>query len=96
MSLTFNVFKIQIYETSFCSCFIHKIIIDFYFTRFPVDLSRFEDYSQVIDVPMDLSTIREELAAGAYASPLDFAKDVRLVFQNSKNYNTNNKSRVSI
>ncbi|KAB7498071.1 Bromodomain and WD repeat-containing protein 3, partial [Armadillidium nasatum] len=62
--------------------------------RFPVDLSRFEDYSQVIDVPMDLSTIREELAAGAYASPLDFAKDVRLVFQNSKNYNTNNKSRI--
>lgn len=31
---------------------------------------------------------------GNYQSPLDFAKDVRLIFENSKNYNTNKRSRI--
>lgn len=60
-----------------------------------MDLERYSDYSQVIDVPMDLTTVREELSANGYTTPHDFAKDVRLIFTNSKNYNTNKRSRVS-
>lgn len=44
---------------------------------------------------MDLGTVKEELQAGNYHSPRDFYKDVRLIFANSKNYNTNKRSRVS-
>lgn len=44
---------------------------------------------------MDLRTVKEDLLGGNYDDPLDFAKDVRLIFQNSKNYNTNKRSRVS-
>ncbi|XP_042863346.1 bromodomain and WD repeat-containing protein 3-like isoform X2 [Penaeus japonicus] len=62
--------------------------------RFPVDLERYPDYSQVIDIPMDLTTVREELSASGYSTPHDFAKDVRLIFTNSKNYNTNKRSRI--
>ncbi|XP_063869262.1 PH-interacting protein-like isoform X2 [Scylla paramamosain] len=62
--------------------------------RYPVDLERYPDYSQVIDVPMDLTTVREELSANGYATPHDFAKDMKLIFTNSKNYNTNKRSRI--
>ncbi|XP_045122866.1 bromodomain and WD repeat-containing protein 3-like isoform X2 [Portunus trituberculatus] len=62
--------------------------------RYPVDLDRYPDYSQVIDVPMDLTTVREELSANGYATPQDFAKDMKLIFTNSKNYNTNKRSRI--
>lgn len=86
MCLCQNLFWIMSFEV--------LLLTAWRFFRFPVDLERYKDYNQVIDVPMDLSTIREELSAGGYSTPLDFAKDVRLVFANSKNYNTNNKSRV--
>ncbi|XP_066989654.1 bromodomain and WD repeat-containing protein 3 isoform X2 [Macrobrachium rosenbergii] len=62
--------------------------------RYPVDLDRYPDYSQVIEVPMDLTTVREELSTSAYATPLEYAKDMRLIFLNSKNYNTNKRSRI--
>ncbi|XP_068220556.1 bromodomain and WD repeat-containing protein 3 isoform X2 [Palaemon carinicauda] len=62
--------------------------------RYPVDLDRYPDYSQVIEVPMDLTTVREELSTSAYETPLEFAKDMRLIFLNSKNYNTNKRSRI--
>lgn len=45
---------------------------------------------------MDLSTVRENLNAGFYQDPIEFAKDVRLIFTNSKAYNTNKKSQVSV
>lgn len=63
--------------------------------REPVDIIEHPDYHQIIDTPMDLLTIKEDLLGGNYASPGDFAKDVRMIFQNSKNYNTNKRSRVS-
>lgn len=43
---------------------------------------------------MDLQTVKEELLSGNYDSPIDFTKDMRLIFQNSRNYNTNQRSRV--
>lgn len=44
---------------------------------------------------MDLQTVKEELLSGNYETPMEFAKDMRLIFQNSRNYNTNQRSRVS-
>lgn len=62
--------------------------------RAPVDHLKHPDYYQLIDTPMDLGSVKEDLFGGNYESPLDFAKDVRLVFTNSKHYNTNNRSRI--
>lgn len=64
--------------------------------REPVDIIEHPDYSQIVDTPMDLRTIQEDLRGGNYQTPLDFAKDMRLIFQNSRNYNTNKRSRVSL
>ncbi|XP_046806773.1 bromodomain and WD repeat-containing protein 3 isoform X1 [Lucilia cuprina] len=61
--------------------------------REPVDTIEFPDYLEIIATPMDLRTVKEDLLGGNYEDPLDFAKDVRLIFQNSKNYNTNKRSR---
>nr|XP_022911448.1 bromodomain and WD repeat-containing protein 3 isoform X1 [Onthophagus taurus] len=62
--------------------------------RSPVDSLRHPEYYQIIDSPMDLGTVKEELLAGNYEAPIDFCKDMRLIFQNSKNYNTNKRSRI--
>ncbi|XP_070137756.1 bromodomain and WD repeat-containing protein 3 isoform X1 [Drosophila bipectinata] len=64
--------------------------------REPVDTIEFPDYLEIIATPMDLRTVKEDLLGGNYDDPLDFAKDVRLIFQNSKNYNTNKRSRDNI
>jgi bromodomain and WD repeat domain-containing protein 1/3 len=61
----------------------------------PVDQLEHPDYYQVVDTPMDLRTVKEDLLGGNYESPLEFCKDMRLIFINSKNYNTNKRSRVS-
>eukprot|EP00069_Balaena_mysticetus_P007152 bmy_19001T0 len=57
------------------------------------DPSLCEDY-HVIDTPMDFSTVKETLEAGNYGSPLEFYKDVRQIFSNSKAYTSNKKSRI--
>uniref|UniRef100_A0A2K6FCR5 Bromodomain and WD repeat domain containing 3 n=1 Tax=Propithecus coquereli TaxID=379532 RepID=A0A2K6FCR5_PROCO len=60
------------------------------------DPSLSEDYQDVIDTPMDFSTVKETLEAGNYGSPLEFYKDVRQIFSNSKAYTSNKKSRLYI
>ena len=45
---------------------------------------------------MDLSIIREELKGDNYDSPHEFWKDLKIMFNNAKNYTPNKKSRVSI
>uniref|UniRef100_A0A182QQ37 Bromo domain-containing protein n=1 Tax=Anopheles farauti TaxID=69004 RepID=A0A182QQ37_9DIPT len=62
--------------------------------REPVDTIEHPDYLQIIDTPMDLRTIKEDLLGGNYETPYDFCKDMRLIFQNSRNYNTNKRSRI--
>lgn len=44
---------------------------------------------------MDLGAVKEDLLGGNYETPMEFCKDIRLIFQNSRNYNTNKRSRVS-
>ena len=62
--------------------------------RSPVDPIQYPDYSQVIDTPMDLTTVKEQLISDLYNDPPEFCKDMRTIFQNSKSYNTNKKSRI--
>ena len=43
---------------------------------------------------MDLSNIRQNLDNGLYKDPTEFTKEMRLMFNNSKSYNTNKRSRI--
>lgn len=43
---------------------------------------------------MDFGTVRETLEAENYDSPLEFCKDVRLIFSNAKAYTPNKRSKV--
>lgn len=53
------------------------------------------DYLTAVETPMDLRTVKEELLGDNYESEAEFVKDMRLIFTNSRNYNTNKRSRVS-
>ncbi|EPY73079.1 hypothetical protein CB1_045366001 [Camelus ferus] len=59
----------------------------------PVDLVEYPDYRDIIDTPMDFGTVRETLEAGNYDSPLEFCKDIRLIFSNAKAYTPNKRSK---
>merc|ERR1712142_899527 len=62
--------------------------------RESVDEDEFPDYNRLITTQMDLSLVRESLRVGEYENPLDFQKDMMLIFSNSFQYNTNKKSKV--
>ena len=62
--------------------------------RQPVTNKDAPDYLLYIYQPMDLRTVREQLIFGHYATPIDFAKDVRLIFENSKIYNTDRRWKI--
>ena len=49
---------------------------------------------EVVENPMDLTTIMSKVEGDIYSTPNEFAEDVRLIFSNSKAYNTNKRSRV--
>lgn len=55
----------------------------------PVDVQGMglHDYRLIIKHPMDLGTVRSKLRGGIYKSPLDFAEDIRLTFNNALIYN---------
>ncbi|KAH3745670.1 hypothetical protein Pelo_12357 [Pelomyxa schiedti] len=67
--------------------FRHK---DSSFFRYPVDdvALNIPDYHSIIKVPMDLSTVQDNLANRYhYKTCLDFASDMRLIFTNAMLYN---------
>ncbi|CAA2953303.1 transcription factor GTE7-like [Olea europaea subsp. europaea] len=45
------------------------------------------DYHQIVKQPMDLGTVKSILAKDLYPSPVEFAADVRLTFNNALLYN---------
>lgn len=45
------------------------------------------DYFDIIKHPMDLGTVKSRLDKNWYNSPMEFAEDVRLTFQNAMTYN---------
>mmetsp|Transcript_4601 Transcript_4601/g.10378 ORF Transcript_4601/g.10378 Transcript_4601/m.10378 type:complete len:2557 (+) Transcript_4601:190-7860(+) len=54
----------------------------------PVDTNVFTDYLEVVDVPMDLATVREKLkSVKNYMGPEVFARDARKIWNNCKIYN---------
>ncbi|RRT55342.1 hypothetical protein B296_00019923 [Ensete ventricosum] len=55
----------------------------------PVDVvgMGLHDYHQIIKSPMDLGTVKKKLNDGLYPSPLEFASDIRLTFNNALLYN---------
>ncbi|CAH8334560.1 unnamed protein product [Eruca vesicaria subsp. sativa] len=55
----------------------------------PVDAvkSGLHDYHSIVKEPMDLGTVKSRLSEGLYESPLEFAEDVRLTFNNALLYN---------
>ncbi|CAI9738520.1 PH-interacting protein-like isoform X2 [Octopus vulgaris] len=62
--------------------------------RTPVDPEEYPDYFEIVETPLDFATVQMRLHKGEYENPLDLSKDVRLIFQNSKAYNTNKRSRI--
>lgn len=54
------------------------------------------DYFDVIQRPMDISTVRVNLEAGRYASAEAFEADVRLIFSNCLTYNAPDSDVVSL
>lgn len=53
----------------------------------PVNSEEVHDYYEVIKEPMDLSTMERKLEADNYATPEEFIKDAKLVFDNCRKYN---------
>ncbi|XP_044488937.1 uncharacterized protein LOC123213543 [Mangifera indica] len=53
----------------------------------PVDPKELPDYHEVIEHPMDFSTVRKKLSNGAYASLEAFEEDVFLICSNAMQYN---------
>lgn len=55
----------------------------------PVDATRLglHDYHTIVKKPMDLGTVKTRLSKSWYKSPLEFAEDVRLTFNNAMLYN---------
>ncbi|EOX98604.1 Global transcription factor group, putative isoform 4 [Theobroma cacao] len=74
-----------------CSQILNKLMKQKYGYIFnsPVDVvgMGLHDYYDIIKNPMDLGTVKSRMAKNFYGSPLDFAADVRLTFNNAMLYN---------
>jgi hypothetical protein len=64
----------------------------------PVDVENLNlsDYYQIIKKPMDLGTVKKKLENREYATPDEFAADVRLIFSNCYLYNGPNTDVVAM
>ena len=74
-----------------CNNLLRKLMTHKYGWVFnvPVDAEGLclRDYHTIVKEPMDLGTVKAKLGESLYNSPLDFAEDVRLTFNNTILYN---------
>ncbi|KAL4036618.1 hypothetical protein IC575_000178 [Cucumis melo] len=74
-----------------CAQILNKLMKQKYGLIFnkPVDVVGLglHDYYDIIKHPMDLGTVKSTLSKNLYDSPLEFAEDVRLTFNNAMMYN---------
>ncbi|KAJ0247879.1 Transcription factor GTE5 [Hirschfeldia incana] len=81
--------NVQIFKS--CSALLTKLMKhkDGWVFNVPVDAKvlGLHDYHTIVKEPMDLGTVKGKLGSGLYDSPLDFAEDVRLTFNNAILYN---------
>ena len=59
-----------------------------------IDENVYPDYGAIIHTPMNLLLVKEKIENAQYSSALEFTQDIRLIFTNSKKYNTKKKSRI--
>ncbi|KAI1294611.1 Bromodomain and WD repeat-containing protein 1 [Halotydeus destructor] len=62
--------------------------------RFPVDPIVYPDYNRVIQNPMDLNTVREQLMSDSYDTPQELKKEFQLIFKNAKEYTPSTRSKI--
>ncbi|EDO38859.1 predicted protein, partial [Nematostella vectensis] len=60
----------------------------------PVNLADFPDYTDYVEQPMDFSTVWRKFVENQYSDPEQLVSDIRLVFSNSRAYNTQPRSRI--
>ncbi|KAF8106047.1 hypothetical protein N665_0147s0006 [Sinapis alba] len=81
--------RVQIFKS--CNALLTKLMKhkDGWVFNVPVDAKvlGLHDYHTIVKEPMDLGTVKAKLENGLYESPLDFAEDVRLTFNNAILYN---------
>lgn len=53
-----------------------------------------QDYHDIIDTPMDFSSVRRTLEEDGYENPMELCKDIRLIFANARAYTPNKRSKV--
>ncbi|MCL7027677.1 hypothetical protein MKW94_016717 [Papaver nudicaule] len=74
-----------------CGTILKKLMTHLhgYIFNEPVDPIKLNlhDYTKIIRNPMDLGTVKSKLTNNMYKTPLDFAADVRLTFDNALLYN---------
>ncbi|KAG2259532.1 hypothetical protein Bca52824_078826 [Brassica carinata] len=74
-----------------CNNLLRKLMTHKYGWVFNVPLDAeglcLRDYHTIVKEPMDLGTVKAKLGESLYNSPLDFAEDVRLTFNNTILYN---------
>jgi len=73
----------------------HKYAVPFKLPVDPVALG-IPDYLEKITEPMDFSTIQKKFDMGEYSESDEFARDMRLVFNNCRTYNAPTTSIVSM
>ena len=61
----------------------------------PVSITDYPDYLESVGTPIDLGTIRTRLLSNHYANDVKkFDADCKLLFKNSKTYNTDKRSKI--
>ncbi|ESO06581.1 hypothetical protein HELRODRAFT_64016 [Helobdella robusta] len=64
----------------------------------PVDaeLLGLDDYHELIEMPMDLGTVKRKIESNEYKTASEFANDVRLIFTNCYRYNAHGSDVVAM